>query len=126
MFDIFSAIEKFVSIIAPIRVTARLGMVFGEPPKDPIRVPNALDLFGRQLRKLRESRDLSQERLAELCGYEHKHIGRVERGERSVSFEGIIRIAYGLAMPPAELFKLIPAPKRLPRKGEFRGKIDSR
>ncbi|HKT50971.1 MAG TPA: helix-turn-helix transcriptional regulator [Candidatus Angelobacter sp.] len=82
-------------------------------------VSNALVLFGKQLRKLRESRNLSQERLAELCDYQTNQIGRIERGERTVSFEGIIRIAYGLSMPPSELFKLIPVPKRLPRKGEY-------
>lgn len=85
-------------------------------------VPNALVLFGKQLKKLRLSRNLSQERLAELCGYETNHIGRIERGARSVSFEGIIRLGFGLSMPPSELFKLIPAPKRLPRKGEFSSK----
>ena len=85
-------------------------------------VPNALILFGRQPRKLRQRRDLSQERLAELCGYETNQIGRIERAERTVSFEGIMRISYGLSMPPAELFKLIPAAKRLPRKGQYSGK----
>jgi transcriptional regulator with XRE-family HTH domain len=98
-----------------------LGVVFGEEPKDPIRVPNALVLFGRQLRELRLSRDLSQERLAELCGYETNQIGMIERAERTVSFEGIMRIAYGLQMPPAQLYKLIPTPKRLPKKGEYKG-----
>jgi transcriptional regulator with XRE-family HTH domain len=85
-------------------------------------VPNALVLFGKQLKKFRLSRDLSQERLAELCGYETNEIGRIERAERTASFEGIMRIAYGLQMPPAELFKLIPTPKRLPKKGEYKGK----
>ena len=56
-------------------------MVFGEKPKDPIRVPNALVLFGEQLKKLRLSRDLSQERLAELCGYQTNEIGRIERAQ---------------------------------------------
>jgi transcriptional regulator with XRE-family HTH domain len=84
-------------------------------------VPNALALFGRQLKKLRLRRHLSQEKLAELCGYETNHIGRIERGERSVSFEGVMRIAFGLQMPPSALYKLIPAPKRLPRKGEYKG-----
>jgi transcriptional regulator with XRE-family HTH domain len=98
-----------------------LGVVFGEEPQDPIRVPNALVLFGQQLKKLRLSRDLSQERLAELCGYQTNEIGRIERAERTVSFEGIMRIAYGLQMPPAQLYKLIPTPKRLPRKGEYKG-----
>ncbi|HET9282802.1 MAG TPA: helix-turn-helix transcriptional regulator [Candidatus Angelobacter sp.] len=80
---------------------------------------NALVLFGKQLRKLRESRELSQEKLAELCGFQTNQIGRIERAERTVSFEGIMRISYGLSISPAELFKLIPAAKRLPRKGEF-------
>jgi transcriptional regulator with XRE-family HTH domain len=84
-------------------------------------VPNALVLFGEQLKKLRLSRDLSQERLAELCGYQTNEIGRIERAERTVSFEGIMRIAYGLQMPPSQLYKLIPTPKRLPKKGEFKG-----
>jgi transcriptional regulator with XRE-family HTH domain len=82
-------------------------------------VSNALVLFGKQLRKLRESRELSQEKLAELCGFQTNQIGRIERAERTVSFEGIMRISYGLSISPAELFKLIPAAKHLPRKGEF-------
>ena len=88
-------------------------------------VPNALVLFGEQLKKLRLSRDLSQERLAELCGYQTNEIGRIERAERTVSFEGIMRISFGLSMPPAELFKLIPTAKRLPRKGQYSGKKKS-
>lgn len=88
-------------------------------------MPNALVLFGKQLKKLRLSRNLSQERLAELCDYQTNQIGRIERAERTVSFEGLMRISYGLSMPPAELFKLIPAAKRLPRKGQYSGKKKS-
>ena len=84
-----------------------------------LRVLNALVLFGKQLRKLRESRNISQERLAEKCGYETNTVGRIERGERSVSFEGIMRLSYGLSIPPAQFFKLVPAAKRLPQRGEF-------
>ena len=85
-------------------------------------VPNALVLFGQQLKKLRKSRNLSQEKLAELCGFETNQIGRIERSERNVSFEGLMRISYGLAMPPAELFKTIPTIKRQPKKGQYSGK----
>ena len=88
-------------------------------------MPNALVLFGQQVKKLRLSRDLSQERLSELCGYETNEIGRIERAERTVSFEGLMKISFGLSMPPAELFKLIPTIKRLPRKGEYSGKKKS-
>ncbi len=82
-------------------------------------MPNALVLLGRQLPVLREGKGISQEKLAELCDFHSNQIGRIERGERTVSFEGIMRISYGLSMPPAELFKLIPAAKRLPKKGEY-------
>jgi transcriptional regulator with XRE-family HTH domain len=81
-----------------------------------------LVLFGRRLRSLRLARHLSQEKLAELCDYHRNQIGRIERAEQTVSFEGIMRISFGLSMPPAELFKRIPAAKRLPRKGEYSAK----
>ncbi len=86
---------------------------------------SALVLFGRQLRKLRESRRLSQEKLAELCDLHRHYIGRIERAERVISFEYMMRIAFGLAIPPAQLYKLIPAPKRLPKKGEYKGEKKS-
>jgi transcriptional regulator with XRE-family HTH domain len=84
-------------------------------------VPSALVLFGRQLRKLRESRGLSQEELTELCAFQRHYIGRIERAERAISFEYMMRIAHALAVRPAELYKLIPVPKRAPRKGEYKG-----
>ena len=89
-------------------------------------MPSALVLFGEQLRKLRESRGISQEKLAEFSGFRTNQVGRIERAERTVSFEGVIRLAFALSMPPAEIWKLIPTPKRLPKKGEFQGKKDGR
>lgn len=84
-------------------------------------MPSALVLFGKQLKKLRESRNLSQERLGELCDFNRQYIGRIERAERVISFEYVMRIAHVLAVKPAELYALIPAPKRMPRKGEYKG-----
>jgi len=84
-------------------------------------VPSALVLVGRQLRKLRESRDLSQDELTEMCGFQRHYVGRIERGERVVSFEYMMTIAYALRVRPAELYKLIPVPKRPSRKGEYKG-----
>ncbi len=82
-------------------------------------MPSATVLFGRKVRALREAKHLSQEKLAELCDYHRNQIGRIERGEQTVSFEGIMRISFGLSATPSELFKLVPAAKRLPRKGEY-------
>jgi transcriptional regulator with XRE-family HTH domain len=89
-------------------------------------VPSALVLFGRQLRALREGKGISQEKLAELCDFHTNQISRIERAQRTVSFEGLIRLSYGLSLPPAEFFKLIPAAKRLPRKGEYSQKSGSK
>lgn len=88
-------------------------------------MPSALVWFGRQLRKLRERRNLSQERLGELCHFGRQYIGRVERGERVVSFEYMMKIAYVLQVKPHELYKQIPVPDRMPKKGEFKGQKKS-
>jgi transcriptional regulator with XRE-family HTH domain len=84
-------------------------------------VPSALVLFGKQLKKLREARHLSQERLGELCDFNRLYIGRIERGERVISFEYMMRIAFILKVRPAELYDRLPVPPRMPKKGEFKG-----
>jgi transcriptional regulator with XRE-family HTH domain len=88
-------------------------------------VPSALVLFGRQLRKLREARDLSQEGLGALCNFERQYVGRIERGERVISFDGMMRLAFNLQVKPAELYKQIPVPTRMPKKGEYKGQKKS-
>jgi len=79
-------------------------------------VLSALILFGKQVRRLRIERHLSQEKLAEMCDFHRNQIGRIERAEQTVSFDGLLQLSYGLAVPPAEIFKLIPLQKRLPSK----------
>jgi transcriptional regulator with XRE-family HTH domain len=88
-------------------------------------VPSALVWFGKQLKKLREARDLSQERLGELCNFNRLYIGRIERGERVISFEYMMRIAFVLKVRPAELYRQIPVPNRMPKKGEYKGQKPS-
>jgi transcriptional regulator with XRE-family HTH domain len=88
-------------------------------------VPSALVLFGKQLKKLREARNLSQERLGELCDFNRQYIGRIERGERVISFEYMMSIAYNLKVRPSELYKQIPIPNRMPKKGEYKGQKKS-
>jgi transcriptional regulator with XRE-family HTH domain len=88
-------------------------------------VPSALVLFGRQLRKLREARDLSQEGLGALCNFERQYVGRIERGERIISFDGMMRLAFNLKVKPAELYQQIPVPTRMPKKGEYKGQKKS-
>jgi transcriptional regulator with XRE-family HTH domain len=79
-------------------------------------VCSALVLFGKQIRRLRIERHLSQEKLAEKCDFHRNQIGRIERAEQTVSFAGLLQLSYGLAVSPSEMFKLVPTQKRLPSK----------
>jgi transcriptional regulator with XRE-family HTH domain len=79
-------------------------------------VASSLALFGRQVRRLRIERNLSQEKLAEMCDFHRNQIGRIERAEQTVSFDGLLQLSHGLAVAPSEIFKLVPVQKRLPSK----------
>ncbi|MFL6313335.1 MAG: helix-turn-helix domain-containing protein [Terriglobales bacterium] len=88
-------------------------------------MPSALVLFGRQLKKVREARELSQERLGELCDFNRQYVGRIERGERVISFDAMMRLAFILKVRPAELYKQLPVPNHMPKKGEYKGQKKS-
>jgi transcriptional regulator with XRE-family HTH domain len=83
-------------------------------------VLSALVLFGKQVRRLRIERRLSQEKLAEMCDFHRNQIGRIERAEQAVSFDGLLQLSHGLAVRPSEIFKLVPMQKRLPSRKKKR------
>ena len=61
--------------------------------------------FGKNLRVIRKSRNLSQEKLADLCGLDRSYIGGVERGERNIALLNIIKIAEALKVKPSDLLE---------------------
>jgi len=61
--------------------------------------------LGRKIRELREAKGASQEKLAELAELHRTYIGSVERGERNVSLENIVRLARALGTTPSKLLE---------------------
>lgn len=57
------------------------------------------------MRDLRVSLGYSQERLAERANLHRTYVGSVERGERNVSLENIVRIARALRVKPSQLLE---------------------
>jgi transcriptional regulator with XRE-family HTH domain len=67
------------------------------------QAPAVAERFGENLRRIRRREDLSQERLAKRAGLHRTAIGLLEHGERVCRIDTLIRLAGGMAVPPAEL-----------------------
>jgi len=61
--------------------------------------------FGQHLKKIRTTKNLSQEKLAHIADLDRTYISGVERGVRNISLINIVRLAEGLEVPPSELFQ---------------------
>ena len=55
--------------------------------------------------KLRLKLGMSQEALADASGLHRTYVGSVERGERNVSLENIVRLARAMHTTPSNLLK---------------------
>lgn len=60
------------------------------------------------MRSLREDRGYSQEQLAERAGLHRNYVGGVERGERNVALENIVKLAQALSVRTRDLFETLP------------------
>ena len=59
--------------------------------------------LGAAVRARRLELGLSQEALADFAQIDRSHMGKIERGERNVTFLNILRIAKAIQRKPSEL-----------------------
>ena len=59
--------------------------------------------FGKQVRERRLKLNLTQEELAEQAGLHPTYVGSVERGERNVALENIVKLAKAMHCEAAKL-----------------------
>ncbi len=60
--------------------------------------------YGKKVRAIRNSKKVSQEKLAELAELDRTYISDIENGKRNVSIETIFKIAEALRTPVVEFF----------------------
>lgn len=63
------------------------------------------EIVGRNIRRIRKARGLTQEQLAEEAGMAMRYLSGVERGEENPTLRFLAKIAEALGVPPAELLK---------------------
>lgn len=59
--------------------------------------------LGNAVRARRIALALSQEALADIAEIDRSHMGKIERGERNVTFLNILRIAKAIQCKPSDL-----------------------
>jgi len=67
-------------------------------------ITSALKIFGANVRGFREQQGLTQEQLASKAGIHRSYLGGVERGQRRLCIENIVRLSGALSVPIARLF----------------------
>jgi transcriptional regulator with XRE-family HTH domain len=78
-----------------------------EMPKDKLA-----GTFGKVLKKIRNSKGVSQEKLAEKSHLDRTYISLLERGLRQPSLDTIFRLSSSLDIKPSELVKLTEEAKK--------------
>lgn len=64
-----------------------------------------VQLLGRNMRRLRRERGLSQEQLAHDADMKRSYVSDMERGTRNPSVRALGRIAQALKVPPTALLE---------------------
>ncbi len=61
-------------------------------------------LFGKNLKRIRQSKKLSFRQLATRCNVDHSDISKIEKGKRDIQLSTLLELSKGLDVLPRELF----------------------
>ncbi len=64
-----------------------------------------LKLFGRRVRAIRKTAQITQEEAAEKAHLNSKYLGEIERGEKRPSFEAMLALGTAFNVSPAAFFQ---------------------
>ncbi|MDO5978937.1 helix-turn-helix domain-containing protein [Flavivirga spongiicola] len=72
-----------------------------------MNVDNALNkfliVFGKRIKKLRESKNYTLEEMDALCDIDPSDFSKIEKGKTNITFRTLIKISSGLNVNPKEL-----------------------
>lgn len=60
-------------------------------------------LLGRNIRKARKEKNISQEKLALMCGLDRSYMGRIERGEVNITVSKLYELSRALDIDVRDL-----------------------
>lgn len=66
---------------------------------------NIQERLGQKLRRLREEKGVSQEKLSKEAGLDRTYVGKIERGKKSPSLNTVEKLGDALGVEVWELFK---------------------
>lgn len=70
---------------------------------DEINSYDFLKSFGKNLKKIREKKEVSLRELAASCNVDHSNIGKIEKGEFNITLLTILELSKGLEIHPKKL-----------------------
>jgi transcriptional regulator with XRE-family HTH domain len=62
---------------------------------------------GDRVREIRKSKGISQEELGDRSSLHYTYIGKVERGEKNITLESLVKITKALEISLEELFSIV-------------------
>ena len=68
---------------------------------------NINEKFGKEIRKIRESKKVSQESFALSINMDRSYCAKIEQGKHNITLAKMEDIAKGLNVPMSELMKLV-------------------